>query len=220
MKKIFVLCMGLVLLASCATTTPPPPGILGDYYTKLQPGPEGGAKLRWLRPGVDFSKYNKVIVDPVSFVPANDSEKKDIEDIGPEKLKELSEKCTQALIDAIKAKHPVVTEPGPGVAQIRFAIVDLKKSRPVVSGVTSVVPVGLALTLLKRPVTGTWTGGGATTAQVMVTDSMTHEVIGVAQDNYEAGFTERFSPYGSVEDAFKRWGEGIVKFMDQAKAGK
>jgi len=220
MKKIFVLVMGLMLLASCATTTPPTTGILGDYYTKLQPGPEGGAKFRWLKPGVDFSKYNKVIVVPVSFVPTNDSEKKDAAGIDPEKLKELGDKCTQALANAINEKYPVVTEPGPDVARVRMAIIDLKRSYPVLSGVTSVVPMGLALTILKKPVTGRWTGGGATAAQLLATDSTTNEVIGAAQDNYEAGFLERFSSYGSAEDAFKHWGEGIVKFLDQAKAGK
>jgi hypothetical protein len=221
MKKTLALLIGLVLLAACASTTPPTTGILGDYYAKLQPGPEGGAKFRWLKPGVDFSKYNKVIVAPVSFAASTDeSEKKDYESIDPEKLKELGEKCTQGLIDGIKEKYPVVTEPGPDVAQVRMGIIDLKRNYPVLSGVTSVLPIGLALTILKRPVTGRWTGGGSTAAQIMAKDSMSNDVIAVAQDNYEAGFTERFSRYGSVEDAFKYWGEKIAKFMDEAHAGK
>jgi hypothetical protein len=220
MKKLLVLLVGLTLLSACATAGPPQPGILGDYYKNLEPGPEGGAKLRWLRPGVDFSKYDKVIVDPVSFVPTNESEKKDYQNIDPKELKELGEKCTQAVVDAIKVKYPVVTQPGPDVARIQFAIIDLKKSYPVLSGVTSIIPIGLAITLIKRPITGSWTAGGSTVAQVMVTDSATNEVIAVGQDNYEAGFWERFSRYGQVEDAFKSWGERIVKFMDEAHSGK
>jgi hypothetical protein len=50
-------------------------------------------------------------------------------------------------------------------------------------------------------------------------DSMTDKVIIVAQDEATAGFTERFSQYGSVEDSFKYWGERIVKFLDDAKSG-
>jgi hypothetical protein len=218
MKRIFVLLMGVMFLASCATPKPPETGILGDYYKDLQPGPKGGAKLRWLKPGVDFSKYDKVMVDPVSFAAGDESESKEMKGIDPEKLKELGEKCTQAVIDAIKVKYPVVTEPGPDVVRVRFAIIDLKKSYPVISGVTSIVPIGLAITLLKRPVTGSWTGGGSTVGQVMATDSTTNEVIAAAQDTYEAGFFERFSRYGSAEDAFKVWGGKLVKFLDEAQA--
>lgn len=219
MKKLFVVLMGLMFLVACAAA-PPKTGFLGEYADKLQPGPEGGAKLRWLKPGVDFSKYNKVMVDPISFVASDDSEASAAKDLDPAKVKELSDKCTQAVVDAIKEKYPVVTEPGPDVARVRFAIADLKKSYPVISGVTSVVPIGLALTILKRPVTGSWTGGGSTVSQVMVTDSVTNDVIAVAQDSYEAGFFERFSRYGQAENAFKLWGERIVKAMDEAKAAK
>jgi hypothetical protein len=221
MKKIFVLFVGLMLLAGCATVAPPQPGILGDYYKNLEPGPEGGAKLRWLKPGVDFNKYNKVKVDPIQFAAANDAtEKKDYEDLDPEKLKELSEKCTQSVIDGIKEKYPVVTEPGPDVIEVRFGIIDLKKSYPVWSGVTSIMPIGLAVNLLKRPVTGRWSGGGATVAQMMGKDSATGDVVAVAQDSYEAGFFERFSRYGQAEDAFKEWGERLAKFLDEAHGVK
>ncbi len=217
MKKIFVLIIGLMLLAGCATVAPPQQGILGDYYKDLQPGPEGGAKLRWLKPGVDFAKYNKVKVDPVSFVPTTDqSEKKDYEGIDPQELKELGEKCTQGLIDGIKEKYPVVNEPGPDVVEVRMGIIDLKKSYPVFAGVSSILPIGLALNLLKRPVTGRWSGGGATVAQIMAKDSATGDVVGVAQDSYEAGFWERFSRYGQAEDAFKFWGEKLAEFLDKA----
>ena len=219
MEKIFLLLVGMMFLASCATA-PPKTGFLGEYADKLQPGPEGGAKLRWLKPGVDFSKYNKVMVDPISFVAGDDSEANAAKDLDPAKVKELGDKCTQAVVDAIKEKYPVVTEPGPDVARVRFAIADLKKSYPVISGVTSVVPIGLAISILKRPVTGGWTGGGSTVGQVMVRDSVTNDVIAAAQDNYEAGFFERFTRYGQAEEAFKLWGEKIVKFMDATRAAK
>jgi hypothetical protein len=218
-KKMFALVMGMMFLAACATMTPQP-GILGDYYKNLEPGPEGGAKLRWLKPGVDFSKYNKVLVAPISFPAADDSEAKALADIDPAQLKELGEKCTQAVIDGIKNKYPIATAPGPDVAQVRFAIIDLKKSYPVLSGFTSIAPPALAINLIRKGATGTWTGGGSTVGQLMATDSTTNEVIAVAQDKYEAGFFERFTTYGQAEDAFKSWGEKIAKFLDEVHGKK
>ncbi len=219
MKKLFVLLVGAMLLLGCATTPPPAPGILGDTYKNLEKGPSGGAMYRWVKPGVDFSKYNKVMVDPVSFVPEGDEAEK-MKEIDPKELKELGDKCNQAVADAIKQKYPVVTEPGPDVVRVRFGILDLKKSHPVFAGVSSILPIGLALNIVKRPITGRWSGGGATVAQLMATDSSTNEVVAAAQTNYEAGFFERFSSYGSAEDAFKFWGERVAKFLDDAHGKK
>jgi hypothetical protein len=54
----------------------------------------------------------------------------------------------------------------------------------------------------------------------MALDSMTNDVIAVAQDEKSAGFTERFSKWGSAQDAFKFWGERIKLFMDEAHGVK
>jgi hypothetical protein len=56
----------------------------------------------------------------------------------------------------------------------------------------------------------------ATGVELMAMDYMTNDVIAVAQDDKSAGFTERFSKWGSTEDAFKFWGERIKLFLDQA----
>lgn len=205
MKKAFVVLMGMMFLASCATA-PPKTGFLGEYYKNLEPAPKGGvAKLRWVKPGVDFSKYKKVMVDYVVFALAEDSEYKAI---NGDEMKELGDAASLALVNAIKEKkNEVVAEPGPDVARVRMAIVGLKQSRPVVSGITTVIPVGLGISIIKKGATGAWSGAGATQAEAMILDSVTNEVLGVGYLEYKAGFTERYTKWGSVEDAFKYWGE-------------
>jgi len=217
MKKILVLLIGIMFLASCATTTPTKTNFLGDYANKLEPGPPEGAKMRWLKPGVDFYKYKKFMVDYVVFALADDSQYKVI---NGDEMKKLGDACTQAIVDALKDKYPIVAEPGPDVLRFSFAIVDLKQSRPALSAVTSVIPVGLGISLVKKGATNSWSGSGATTSQLMVLDSVTDEVIAVAEAEYHAGFTERFSKWGSAEDAFKYWGERLRKFMDDLVAAK
>jgi hypothetical protein len=209
--------LGFALVASiisCAST--PKNTFLGDYAKNLQPGPSGGAKERWLKPGVDFAKYNNLMLDNVVFFFDDDSDKT----IDTAVLSEISEKCNMAVVKALKDSYPVVGEPGPGVARLRFAITDLKQSRPVLSGVTSVLPIGLGISLVKKGVTGGWTGSGATKADVMVLDSTTNDVIAVARDDYQAKFFERFSKWGSVEDACEHWGERLKEFMDESRGKK
>lgn len=193
MKKTAItalaLVMGLVFLTSTAFSEELKySGFLGDYYKVLQPGPEGGAKERWLKPGVDFAKYNKFMVHSVIFFFADDSEYKGID---PEELKELADGFNKAILDAFKNKYPMVTEPGPDVARIRFAITGVKQTRPILSGVSSVLPVGLAISAIKKGSKGSWTGSGATSAEVMVLDTMNNDVIAVAVDERTAGFSER-----------------------------
>jgi hypothetical protein len=216
MKKVLIALVAVTFLAGCATTNTSQSGFLGDYYKNLGPGPKDGAKMRWMKPGVDFAKYNKVMLDSVVFALAEDAENKTID---PEVMKDLQGKCNLALVNAIKEKYPIVTEPGPDVARIRIAITGIKPSSPVLSTVTSVNPVGLAVSLVKKGSGGSYAGSGATNAELMGLDSMSNEVIIAAQDETTAGFTERFSKYGSVEDSFKYWGEKIVKFLDDAKSG-
>jgi hypothetical protein len=212
MKKLLILLLGLVFLAACATT-PKYEGVFvpKEYASQFKPGPEGGGKLRWLREGVDFAKYKRFMVDYVVFAHAPDSDYKGID---AEEMKELADAASLALVNAIKAKYPVVSEPGPDVARLRFAIVDLKQSRPVVSAVTSVVPVGIGISIVKKGATGAWTGSGMTKGEAMVLDSMTNQVIAAGYDDYSAKFTERFTRWGSVEDAFKHWGEVVTRTVE------
>jgi hypothetical protein len=74
-----------------------------------------------------------------------------------------------------------------------------------------VVPVGLGLSIVKKGATDSWAGSGATAAEMMVLDSMTNEVLGSGEDHMSAGFTERFTKWGSVEEAFEFWGERLAK---------
>ncbi len=219
-----VLALVAVFLAaftlSCASTAPKESALLGAYAQNLQPGPEGGAK-RWVKPGVNFAKYDKLMVDSVLFYFAADSESKAID---AEKLKELSDIFNQEFVQALKDKQvPIVAEPGPRVARLRVAITDLKLNNQAVSTlstITSVTPIGLGLNLVKRGATGSWAGSGMTKAEFMVLDTATNEVLAVAADEQAAGFTERYTEMGSVKAAFRFWAERIGKFVEEAHAGK
>lgn len=125
-------------------------GFLKGYYDRLQPGPEGGAKMCWIKPGSDFDRYNYVMLDSVVYFFADDSEYKGIE---ASELKKLTDDLNKALVDTLKGEYPIATEPGADVLRIRFAITDLKQSYPGLSAITTVVPVGLSISILKKGAT-------------------------------------------------------------------
>lgn len=194
-------------------------GFLGDpkVYEQLKPGPEGGAKLRWLKPGVDLKKYDKFMIDSVIFYLSEKSEDKGID---PEVMKDLADKFNQAIVAAFKDKYPIVAEPGPDVARIRIAITNVEASSPGVSAVSSVLPIGLGISLIKKGTTDSWAGSGTTSAEMMILDSTTNDVIGRAMDAKTAAFGDRFSKWGSAEESFKFWSERMVAFIDDVKGIK
>ena len=70
--------------------------------------------------------------------------------------------------------------------------------------------MGAGINLVKKGATDEWLGSGMTKGEVMILDSMTGEVIAAAYADYSAKFTERFTKWGSVEDAFQKWGHRIT----------
>jgi putative nucleotidyltransferase with HDIG domain len=179
----------------------------------LEPGPPGGAKMRWLKPGGDFSRYHRLMVDRVVFFFASDSEYKGMD---PQELKALSDVFHRKVANAVKKRYPIVAAPGPDVLRIRFAITDLRQNRPVLSGTTLEGSIGSVKDRARKRPTGSWSAAGATCAEMVAFDSTTSEVIAAARDERATGQRERFTKWGSVEDAFQFWADRLRMVLDEA----
>lgn len=178
----------------------------------LAPGVIGGARMRWVKPEIDFCKYTRLMLDRVIFFFAADSEYKGLD---PHEMKELSDLFNRQMRDALKKKYSIVKVPGPNVARIRFAITDLKQGRPVL---TDFEPDGN--TDVNNGMMKLWADSGATCAELLILDSMTNNPIAAAKDDRKYGMKERFTKWGSVEDAFKYWADRMSLFLDQTRAGQ
>ena len=183
----------------------------------LAPGPPGGAKMRWIKAGVDFSKYKRLIVDRVVFFFAPNSEYKGMD---PHELKSLSDAFHRKMAAAVKKIYPVVTAPGPDVLRIRFAITDLRQNRPVLSNFTSDGPIGFGRDDSLNRYAKSWSASGATCAEFMLFDSLTNDALAAAKDERKTGLKEKFTKWGSAEDAFQFWAEKLAAFLDQARGLK
>ena len=181
-------------------------------YDGLKPGPEGGVKERYLKPDVDFKKYNKIMLDNVVFFLAEDAEYKGI---SAEDMKELSDTFNQAVMTALNKDYPLVGEAGPDVMRVRVAITKLKPSKPGSATMTTVMPVGLAFSLVKKGATGEYTGVGSTGIEVEVLDSLTNERIGAAVDYKPGGKMSGFEKWSASKEAFEFWTGRLKTFLDE-----
>jgi len=77
-------------------------------------------------------------------------------------------------------------------------------------------PVGFGKDDAQSRSADSWSGSGATCAELMVFDSRTHNVIAAAKDERTTGLKEKFTRWGSAEDAFRFWADRLRRFLDQA----
>jgi putative nucleotidyltransferase with HDIG domain len=180
---------------------------------RLEPGPPGGAKWRWLNPGVDFSRYKRLMIDNVVFFFAPDSEYKGMD---PQELKGVADAFRRQMVETLKPSYPIAQKPAPDAIRLRFAITDLRQNRPELSTLAPNGPIGSGQDdPQKRPGTS-WSGTGATGAEMLMFDSMTGEVVAAAKDERTTGLKEKFTRWGSAEDAFQFWADRLKAFLDHA----
>jgi hypothetical protein len=213
MKSVYIviICFALTVAIGCATKQVRHSGFL-ENYPEFKSGPKGGADLVYLKEGVDFRVYNKIMMDHVVFFFSDESRYKGIH---PDELKELSDIFHNAVVESLGDAYPLVDEPGPDVMRLRIAITDVVANKPGMGAISTVMPIGLALSTIKKGVTGTHTGVGRASIEVEILDSMTNERIGAAIDTRPGGKIEGFTKWGAVKGAFKFWAKRLRTWLDE-----
>lgn len=210
---IFVL---LLMLAACASKKPFYSGFL-EEYPDFQPGQKGGVDLVYLKQGIDFKKYNKVMLDHVVFYPHPEARFKGLE---ADDLKEMEDSFHSALKKELEKdypliSYPVVGEPGPDVMRIRIAVTDIHPGRPAVCGAkVAVYPVSAAAGGIRKALTGESFGVGSASMEVEMLDSMTNQRIAAAVDTYNESSAFCTGRFEAANEAFLFWAKRLRFFMD------
>ena len=162
--------------------------------------------------GVDFKKYNSIMLDQVVFYFKKDS---DYKGIHPDEIQELTEAFNKAFIDVLKDAYPLTDTPAQDVMRICIAITDIEPSKPGVGTVTTIIPVGLAVNLVKKGAGGDYIGIGSASMEAELLDSVSNERICVAIDEKPGGKFDlgKLSP---AKDAFEFWAKRLKAFLDDA----
>ncbi len=216
-KMLFVLIAAILVVSmGCAQQQVKYSGFLGNYPT-FEPGPSDGADLVYIKKGVDFGRYNKVMFDQVVFYLKDDSKYKGIQ---PEEMRELADKFHIAGAKALEGAYPIVGEPGPDVLRVRVAITDIELSNPAASGITTVMPIGLAISTIKRGATGKHTGVGGASMEAEFLDSVTNERLAAAIDTKWGSKLSGMTKQGAANEAFEFWSGRLRIFLDKAHGKK
>lgn len=214
-NSILCLLMAITLLSACAQTKQARniehrelTGFLGDY-SGLREGTDDQALLNYIKPGVDFRQYNRVIVDPVTIWTNPGS---DLAKLSQSDRRELADRFYARLVTEISKSTPVTSEAHYGTIKIQVALTDAEKSRPVLDTVSTVVPVGLAASTVKELFTGQAAFTGSTGMEIKVSDAVTGDILAAAVDkrvgNKNLGVST-FSQWGDTDAAMEYWAQLI-----------
>lgn len=219
---VAVLLAAALLLPGCRSTTRAREvklsGFLKDYaQLKLNSG--DGALYTYADPEVDFTKYDKIMFEPVVICAAPDS------DLGKAPKKDL-----QALVDYMQAKtlqevgksFTVVKDPGPGVMLVRSALTDVGTKHVVLATASSVTPVGIALQSIEMLAMGTTLAAGDASIEVEILDSVTRRRLAAAVDR-RVGTpipdSRAFDKWGHTKDALDYWIERLAMNLTKRHTG-
>ena len=181
----FVVTLGFVLTMGIGCTKPlKKTGFLSDY-SHLEPDDGSLRYVNMKRLG----SYDSFILEPVVVklygtpVGARPA---------PETSRELANYMHNAIVNAIRDRYIIVSQPGPGIAKIRVALTDIEKSTPALN----VLP--------QTKISGMGIGGASMEAEVL--DSRTGEQIGAVIQNQKG---KRISMSG-----LKKWGDAKAVMDD------
>lgn len=207
----FIGCIG------CAATQPArsaeKSGFLGDY-SMLKEGKRGVVKegsedtALWVykNPDVDWKKYKKVQLDPVTVWIAKDSQ---LSKVTPEDRKTMADLLWAKMDEALRKDYEMTNELGPDVMRMQIAITEGDKAWVVLDTVSSVIPQARLLSGAKSMATGVSAFTGSTSAELKVTDGGTGTILVAAVDR--RGGTKSLrgvtNSWNDLEEAYRFWAE-------------
>ncbi|WDE96227.1 DUF3313 domain-containing protein [Lentisphaera profundi] len=210
MKYILTLLMSSLLFFSCSQTAhieededAKPSGFLGSY-DELSKGTDDQVNSRYIAKDIDWKKYKKVNLKAVEVWAGKDSELKEID---KEDLKSLlTYMHAEMQIELVKS-FQLTDQAGPDVLEIRFAMTDGDSSNVALDTISTVLPIGLALSFIKKWTLGTHLQVGEAHMEFEVLDSVSRKRLAAGIDA-RAGtkaLKGKFDKWNDVKESFEFW---------------
>ncbi len=174
------------------------------------------ALYRYVNPNADIKRYNKVIIDPVMVSKDGSLDKDELQD-----YQTLANNAYVYLTRALEKNFQIVRVPEPGAFRIQMAIIDADSSKPVRNTLSTIIPVGIALSVVKYAAVGKQSGVGEITMEMKVTDAITGELLGAAVDRRVGGkeLTKLWSGWHNADSALQYWAKKLNYTLCDMRGG-
>jgi hypothetical protein len=209
-----------LILGGCAQTkqarSVEESGYLGsDIYQKLQDGKEGQALKVYRNEQVDIASYRNVIIDNVYIQKPDNASPEDIA-----LLQTLANNFHAYLTQELKKQYTVVPVPDPSTIRFQAGLFNPEKKNVVMNTISSIVPIGAAVSVIKDASVGKPLNTGAISVEMKITDATTGQLIAAAVDKRVGQkYSGDFKSWGDADAAMEYWAKLIGYRACQAKKG-
>ena len=199
-----------LVFAGCAATSRAPgverSGFLGADYDLLKPGNDQQAQLRYIRSGVNWASYDKVLLDPVTIWKGKEASG---QGISPHDQQVLANYFYSVIRGALeKEGFKLVTLPEADALRVQVAVTKANEANVALNVVSTVVPQLRLVSSLDKLATGKPAFVGEAQIEVKATDAHTGELLAAGIDHRVGGKTldaSTFQSWGDVEAMMRLW---------------
>jgi hypothetical protein len=224
-SQLFAMVAAAALITGCssAPTKKDYSGYLGDYSDLKEAKTPGGVEvMRYVSPKFTPANYHAVIVQKVQFYPKPEP----TDQLSQQTIDEIGNYMNTAVREKIAAKVQVVDTPGPGVANLRWAITGVAPDKMGLKPY-QVIPIAFVVTMISRGVAGT-PEEAKIVVEAEVTDSVSKEILlkvvragtgeelkKTPQETQEGKKEIREVTLDSVKPLIDKWAEGVAEGATQ-----
>ena len=216
MLDVFVLIAAGMLVAGCANT-PKAEKYAADIPEsgKLQPDPRFPRSQVFIKEGVAFNQYSKFMIDPVEISRGEGSKWSGVKE-------ETKQEIATFLRDEfarVLQPYGIVNQPGPGVMRLKFTLVDMQLTKPLLAAASHLNMAGFALNLGKGATGGKGSFMGAVIYAGELRDATSGDLCAAfltTQTPNAMDFTAMMTPTDAVRKAITESAEKFKTVMDRA----
>lgn len=217
---VLAACVGSVGGAWAAGTLPgsslQTSGFLGDY-SELSKAPGAQDSWQWVRPGVDWKAYRKIMLQPIEVWINPQAAYAGIQ---PDVYKQITDSFRNVLLEAFRAGgYGIVDQPGPGVLRLRVALTGITPERPSLTPL-DVLPIKLAFDVA-RAATGTDKNVIAVSGEAEVLDGVSGQRLFAQVTTKKDAhlFVAQNLSWDDVREAAMAWANQARSRLDAARGG-
>src|SRR5271154_4303636 len=160
----------------------------------------------YLNPDAHWSRYNKVLLEPVEFWDSSNST------VSPADQHMLTAYFYNQLKADLEKEYTLVDQGGPDVMVLQVALTNATTATPGLRSVSVVIPQARILNGLQSLATGSYAFVGSAEAEMKATDATTGQFLAGAIDKRAGGMalsTAAQWRWGDAENAMNYWSERI-----------
>jgi hypothetical protein len=174
------------------------------------------ALYRYVKPNLNIKQYSNIIVDPVMVQKDGELDKDELAN-----YQTLANNAYVYLTQELGKDYHIVKIPEPNTLRVQLAIIDADSSKPVRNTLSTILPIGIAVSVIKYGATGKQSGVGEITTEMKITDANTGELLGAALDRRVGGkeLSKLWSSWDNADDALQYWAKRLSFALCDMRGG-